>query len=260
MKTLLGLLAVPAMAYAAICTWMYVQQRELVYFPQFTLTAASETNFALARDDATLRGWVVNAGRPDPILYFGGNAERIEDNRDEFAQWFPGHSVYLVAYRGYGASDGTPSEPALFADALALYDEIRKQHPGQPITVVGRSLGSGVASYLASRRPVAGLVLVTPFDSLSSVGQAHYRWLPVKWLSKDRYESTRHLSEYHGPLLVIRAGQDEVIPAANTQQLIDSLARPPRIVDLPHADHNSVGAESAYARALAEFVAARPSP
>lgn len=260
MKTLLGLLAVLVLVYSVICAWMYVQQRELTYFPQFTLTAAADTNFALVRDDTVLRGWVVDAGQSDPILYFGGNAERIEDNRDEFAQWFPGRSIYLVAYRGYGASGGRPSEPALFADALALYDEIRTRHPGQPITVIGRSLGSGVASYLASQRPVAGLVLVTPFDSLSGVGQFHYRWLPVKWLSKDHYDSARYLSKYDGPVLVVRAGRDQVVPAASTQRLIDSLARPPRVVDLPDADHNSVGAESAYARALAEFAATRPSP
>lgn len=260
MKTVLGLLTALALAYAAMCIWMYVQQRELMYFPQFTLAAAADTDFALARDGVVLRGWVVNVGQREPILYFGGNAERIEDNRGDFARWFPRHSVYLVAYRGYGASEGRPSEPALFADSLRLYDEVSQRHPGQPITVIGRSLGSGVASYLASQRPVAGLVLVTPFDSLSNVGQAHYPWLPVKWLSKDHYDSVRHLAGYDGPLLVIRAGQDQVVPAASTERLVESLPRPPKVVDLPNADHNSVGAESAYARALAEFAATRPSP
>ena len=110
------------------------------------------------------------------------------------------------------------------------------------IAVIGRSLGSGVASHVAAQRPVARLVLVTPFDSLADVGQAHYRWLPVRWLVKDRYESARYLAKYHGPVLVIRAGRDQVIPAASTHRLIASLPRRRRSSSCPRPTTNDLDA------------------
>ncbi|MGH8078862.1 MAG: alpha/beta hydrolase [Lysobacter sp.] len=248
-----------AMGYLGLCAWMYSKQREFTYFPQFTRVDSRETDYELRREGATLRGWLVNPGRPNAILYFGGNAERVEMSRDEFAALFPDSSVYLLAYRGYGASDGSPNEADLFADALALFDHVRARHSGS-IAVIGRSLGSGIASYLASQRPVEGLVLITPFDSLADVASAHYPWLPVRSLFRERYESTRHLADYRGPILVIRAGRDEVIPAANTNRLIAALATPPRIVDLPGADHNSISDDPAYGKALTAFVNAQQSP
>lgn len=255
MRSVLVPLAMLAMAYAGICAWMYFKQRDMMYFPQFTRVDAAQTDFAIEREDVTLRGWVLNPGKPRAIVYFGGNGERIEGNREDFLRWFPDDSVYLVAYRGYGASEGEPSEQALLGDALAIFDKARSQHPGQPVSVVGRSLGSGVASYVASKRSVAKLVLITPFDSLAAVGQSHYRWFPVSWLARDRYESVRYLPQYKGPLLVIRAGRDEVIPAANTDRLIASLPSRPQIVELAEAGHNDLDADPAYGRALSEFVA-----
>lgn len=257
-RSLYVLLAVCVLGYAGICAWMYAQQRTLMYYPQFTRTEVRQADFDIDRDGIKLRGWMVNAGQPGAILYFGGNAERVEAMRDEFAQWFPDSSVYLLPYRGYGASEGTPSQSALFGDALALYDHVQARQHGAPIMVIGRSLGSGVASYVASRRPVAKLVLVTPFDSMVDVAQAHYRWLPVRWLIKDRYPSTRYLARYTGPILIIRAGDDAVVPAANTDRLIASLPKPPRIVEIADADHNSIGANPAYRKALTTFLATPP--
>ena len=259
-KLLAGLLALPVLGYGAACSWMYAKQRDLMYFPQATRADAAQTDFGIARNGVMLNGWLVNPGQPRAVIYFGGNAERIESMRDEFAQWFPGSSVYLVPYRGFGASEGEPSEAALFEDALAVYDQASARQPGAPIAVIGRSLGSGVASYVASRRPVAGLVLVTPFDSMAAVAHAHYPWLPVKWLVQDRYESTRYVAKYDGPALVVRAGHDQVIPAVHTDRLVAAFARPPRVLDLPEADHGNVAADPAYGRTLAGFVSAIAAP
>ena len=254
LKAALAIVGTFTLAYLALCGWMYAKQRELVYFPHYTRVEPQRTDFELRRDRVTLRGWVVNPGQPGAIVYFGGNAESVEGMRDDFARWFPRHSTYLVAYRGFGASDGSPTEAALLADALAVFDAVQARHPGAGITAIGRSLGSGVASYVASQRPVARLVLITPFDSLADVAQAHYRWLPVSRLMKDRYESTRYLAEYHGPVLVIRAGRDEVIPSTNTDRLVASLATPPQVIELPAADHNTVGDDPRFGEALRGFV------
>ena len=163
--------------------------------------------------------------------------------------------MYLVAYRGYGASDGAPTADALLADALALFDAVQARHPGQPVSVIGRSLGSGIASHLASQRPVDRLALITPFDSLARVAQAHYPWLPVRWLLRDGYPSADWLRGYRGQVLVLRAGHDEVIPAANTHALVATL--PPastRVVDIAEAGHNDIGMFPAFGEALAGFM------
>lgn len=253
-RPLLSLAALAAFAYASLCMWLYVQQHDLMYFPQATRSAAADADFSIVRDGTTLRGWIVNAGQADPILYFGGNAERVEQRREQFARLFPDHSVYLLAYRGYGASEGRPSERALFGDALAFFDHVQARHAGQPVAVIGSSLGSGIAGYLASQRKVPRLVLIAPFDSMVEVARSHYPLLPVRWLISDRYQSAAHLAGYAEPVLVIRAGRDQVIPAASTVRLIESLGTAPRVLLLPEADHNSIGTDPAYETALQDFI------
>ena len=147
-----------------------------------------------------------------------------------------------------------PREQICSADALALYDEVRGRHPGQPIAVIGRSLGSGVASHVAAQRDVSKLVLVTPFDSLAEVAQTHYPWLPARWLVRDRYPSAELLRRYAGPILVVRAGRDRVIPARNTDRLVAALPSTTTVLNLEQADHDSVGAFPAYGEALSAFM------
>lgn len=240
--------------YLALCALLYLQQRRLVYYPQFTRTEQARTDFAFARPDAVLRGWVVNPGQRDALLYFGGNAEAVESNREAFARWLPSHTVYLVAYRGYGASDGHPSETALLADALALRDEVARRHPAGRVAVAGRSLGSGVATHVAAERAVPDLVLVTPFDSLAAVARSHYPVFPVDLLLRDRYESVKRLPRHRGRLLVLRAGRDAVVPPANTDRLLAALDGRAEVVDFPGAGHDDLSADPAYWPAIRGFL------
>lgn len=250
----LAALAMPLLLYAAICAWMYHAQRDLLYVPQATRVDAATTDFTLAHGGIVLRGWIANPGKPRALLYFGGNAESVQRNREDFARWFPGHAAYLLAYRGYGASDGVPTQALLVGDAVALYDHVHALHPRMPIDVIGRSLGSGVASQLAARRPVARLALVTPFDGMAEVAHAHYPWLPVRWLLQDDYRSAQALAGFDGAVLVVRAGRDAVIPRARTQALIDALPRPPQVLELADAGHDDVRAWPAYAATMSAFM------
>lgn len=253
-RTLLALAVVALLAYAALCLLVFARQRDLVYFPALTRADAAATDFQLRSGDAVLRGWVVGPGRRDALVYFGGNAERVEAWRGPFAQWFDGRTVYLVAYRGYGASDGTPGQQALLDDSLAVYDEIRRRHPDGDIAVVGRSLGTGVAAWVASQRPVERLALVTPFDGLAEVGQAHYPWLPVRWLARERYPAAEYLRDYRGRVLVLRSGRDTVVPPRNTDRLLEALPAPARVVDFPEHDHVGLADDPRYGEALAGFM------
>lgn len=250
----LTLLVLVSLGYLAICGLMYLRQDGLVYFPQYTRVAAAETNFALEREGLVLRGWQLNPGRGDALVYFGGNAESVQHGAREMAAWFPGRSIYVLAYRGYGASEGEPSEPALVGDALALHDHVRSLHPDGDLAVVGRSLGSGVAAQVAGARPVDRLALITPFDSLSGVAALHYPWLPVRMLMKDHYDSARALSGFRQPVLIIEAGRDQVVPGTSTKRLVEALPRAPLRLRIANADHDSALGTDAEVQALKAFV------
>ncbi|OHE84861.1 MAG: hypothetical protein A2579_05285 [Lysobacterales bacterium RIFOXYD1_FULL_69_11] len=252
-RTLLCTLVLLAMGYLAVCVLVAVRQRDLMYFPGFTRTSAADVDLTLVVDDVRLRAWVVNPDRAHALVYFGGNAEAVEVHRETFAHWFPDHTVYLPAYRGYGASEGSPSEDALKRDALAFFDHATGRHTS--VDVIGRSLGSGVAAHVASRRPVQRLALVTPFDSMVTVARHHYPWLPVDWLLRDRFDSALALGRFEGEVQVVRAEQDEVVPAHSTRGLIDALPfASTSEVTLAGAGHNTVDANPAYGAALQAFM------
>jgi pimeloyl-ACP methyl ester carboxylesterase len=151
------------------------------------------------------------------LIYFGGNAEDVSGNLPGFSEAFADHALYLLHYRGYGGSSGMPTEAALFADAIALFDKVHAEH--ENVVVVGRSLGSGVAVHLASLRPVARLVLVTPYDSLQELAAHQFPYFPVRWLLLDKFESWRYAAKVVAPTLVIAAEHDEVVPRTSTESL-----------------------------------------
>ncbi len=252
LRYMLGAFVVAVATYLAICALLYVQQRNMLYFPQHTKVDAASTNFLLNNDGITLRGWIINPGQSKAIMYFGGNGERIEINRDTFAQWFSKHTIYLLSYRGYGASDGTPEQSALVADAIALYDNVAAQHVS--IAAVGRSLGSGVAMQLAANRDLQKIALITPFDSIDRVAKHYYWYLPVSLLTLDKFESWRVAKTLTIPTLVIRAGNDEVIPAANTAALIAGFNNRPQEIIIEGAGHNDLDLDENYSRSLQLFL------
>lgn len=202
---MLWLALAPVLLYLGLCGFLYARQRSLIYYPQFTTVDADRTDFEFARDGVTLRRLGAQPGtaaRP-ALLRRQRGIRAIQPQR--LRALVPaafGVSARLPRLRRQrGRPHGT------VGDALALYDRVRDRHPAG-IDVIGRSLGSGVASRLAAERPVRRLALVTPFDSMASLIQAHYRWLPARWLTRDRFDSVRHLSGYRGPVLVVRAGRD----------------------------------------------------
>ena len=253
-------------ATAALPATMFAFQDRLIFFPQPILGPEPRARPGLepvelaAADGARLRGWLVRA-EPSPapaplVIYFGGNAEEVSWLIDA-APRLGGWSLLLVNYRGYGRSDGAPGQTALFADALALHDwaRARADVARDRVVAMGRSLGSGVAVHLAAERPLTGVVLVTPFDSLTAVAQRHYPWLPVRWLLRHPFDSLARAPGIRAPLLCVAAGRDRVIPPAHAARLREAWAGPTRWLELPLADHDSVSAEPADWSAIAQFLA-----
>lgn len=246
LRYVLTLLILLAAVYLALCALLFFFQRSLIYFPQPRTLVSGTHTLQLASEAGPVLVTVRRRPGAQALLYFGGNAEDVSWSLPTLAEAYPEHSLYLLHYRGYGGSAGAPSEAALFADALALYESARKEQQ-QQITVVGRSLGSGVAVYLASQRLVERLVLVTPYDSIQELAAQRFSWFPIRWLLKDKFESWRHAGQVAAPTLLLAAEKDEVIPLASTQALLTHFPQGlARLAIIPGQDHNSISEGAAY--------------
>ena len=190
------------------------------------------------------------------MLYFGGNAEEVSWMIEAAQANASGVSWLLMDYRGYGQSAGAPSEKALVEDALALYDHAAKLPGTDPkrIFAFGRSLGSGVAVALAAERPLAGVVLATPFDSLAAVAKRYYWYLPVDWMLKHRFDSAARAPQLKTPLLCLIAERDEVIPAVHAERLFEAWGGAKRKVVLAEAGHNTTDAHPMFWPAIRAFL------
>lgn len=232
--------------YVAVCLGMFVAQRSFLYHPtpvDARQTAANTVDLAVG--GAVVKVSVHEQAGQKAIIYFGGNAEDVGLSLPAFAQAFPNYAIYMPHYRGFGGSTGEPTEEALQADAKRLFDQVHSAHPD--VTVVGRSLGTGVAVRLAAADDVRHLVLVTPYDSILNVAKGQYPWLPVGLLLKDRFEAARSAPAIRAKTVILVAGKDRVIPWERTQALYSAFA--PGIATLkvvPEADHDSIISSSGY--------------
>ncbi|RON17218.1 hypothetical protein BK660_25160 [Pseudomonas brassicacearum] len=248
-RTLALIVVILAALYLALCAALFVFQRALIYYPQPSALATPASLLTLNVEDAQVQVSVRPHDGPNALIYFGGNAEDVSRSLSGFSQAFPEYALYLMHYRGFGGSSGSPSEEAIARDALTLFDKVYSIHPN--VAVVGRSLGSGVAVRLASQRPAARLILITPYNSLESLARQQFRWFPVKWLLQDRFESWRYAAHITVPTLLIVASHDEVIPRSSTQQLYTHFA--PGVATLkaiPGTGHNSISDSPEYLKLI----------
>jgi pimeloyl-ACP methyl ester carboxylesterase len=244
-RTLMSLVALIVAVYLVLCAALFFFQRSLIYFPQPNAVTSADSQLTLSMPDAQVSVITRERVGPRALIYFGGNAEDVSHNLPEFAEAFPEYAVYLLNYRGFGGSGGSPSEAAIAEDALALFDQVYASHP--QVSLIGRSLGSGVAVRLASQRPVQNLILVTPYNSLEEIAARQYPWVPVKWLLKDRFESGKYAAHIRVPTLLLAASDDEVIPRASTQRLLENFPQGVAVLRVvPDSGHNSISDRKQY--------------
>ncbi len=200
---------------------------------------------AIAAEDGTvLRGWFFNRGANTPlVVMYGGNAMNV-GNLTHIAAADPTRSYILMNYRGYGNSAGTPSEKALLADARYCIRYARAQmgNPNAPLYLVGFSLGSGVATQLATTENPTGLILICPFDNITSVACNVVPFFP-RLLPLDTWDSAAYAPKVTCPVTIMRANYDSVVPAESTDKLIQAFPTPPSVRRY-EADHNTIFATS----------------
>jgi pimeloyl-ACP methyl ester carboxylesterase len=186
------------------------------------------------------------------LLVFGGNAEDADWRLRHFGGWLDDVASATCFYRGYGPSGGVPSEAALVADALLIHDHLVELLEPARVVVAGFSLGSGVAAQLARARPLAGLVLVTAFDSIEAMAAARYPFVPVRLLLRHPFRTDAALAGLAVPVAVIAADADHVVPPEHTRRLVDDLAQPVMVTWIRDADHVSLYDRPEYRAAFVE--------
>lgn len=236
-------LALLLLSYVVVAGRLWMVQQDLIYLPG---TAPPQTRILAAEG---LQLWPANSSPSDyrgllaepttppvrgTIILFHGNAGSAQDR----AFYLPalrrhGYRVLLAEYPGYGGRPGAPDETVLVADGVATVAQVRAQF-GDPVLLWGESLGAGVAAAVAGHPDSvsAGLVLLTPWDSLRDVAQHHYWYLPVRWFLRDHYDSIGNLAAYRAPIALLVAGRDEVIPPRHGQRLFSVLQERTRRVRL----------------------------
>jgi fermentation-respiration switch protein FrsA (DUF1100 family) len=194
-------------------------------------------------DGTRLHGWYVpHPGAPAAVLFCHGNGGNIGFLTGvlRVLHLKVGAAVLAFDYRGYGRSEGQPSEAGILADAraarawLAAREKIREQD----VVLMGQSLGGAVAVDLAARDGAKALILESTFDSLPDVAAYYFPALPVRWLMWTRFDSAALIGRYHGPLLQVHGGVDTVVPLACGRRLFQAANEPKQFMLLPHHGHN----------------------
>ncbi|NNF99925.1 MAG: alpha/beta fold hydrolase [Desulfobacteraceae bacterium] len=239
-----------AVGYIAVILLAYVLQNKMLYFPaKATLNQLVRQTAAISMslwpgEDAGYRGLMKSPLKdhcPGTIVVFHGNAGSAVDRSYYMRALHPlGYRVFLAEYPGYGARAGGPGEKAIVKDALETLAVLHETF-GEPLYIWGESLGCGVAAAcVADRRiPVAGVILLTPWDTLANVAHSAYPFLPTGLLLKDRYDNIRNLKQYPGPTAIIKAGRDEVIKNRFTDNLFAQIPGQKKLWTFDNAGHNS---------------------
>lgn len=244
----MNLLLGGAAVYGAYVGALYLLQdrlvfrRDLVTSANYPLPEGTERLQLRTGDGETIVGNLVRARRRSRglVIGFSGNAWHGDDCTTFIAHRLTDVDVAVFHYRGYAPSTGTPSEAALFADALLIYDTLVKGMAPERVYAFGFSLGSGVAAYLAANRPLAGQLLVTPFDSIEEIARQRYRGVPVRYLIKNPFRSIDHLDGKKVPTVVILASEDRIVPHERSARLIASLVDPVLVETIPDSTHVSI--------------------
>lgn len=258
------LLLLPVLLYAATCAAVYLFQSALI-FPVGQVPPAGPPPPGAVRVELRaasgerLAGLYVppgagegEMGLPPVIIGFGGNAWNADAMAATLRDLFPVADVVAFHYRGYPPSEGIPGAAALREDAVAIFDWAAQRFPRRRIVAIGFSIGSGVAAALASQRPLAGAILVTPFDSLAAAAGDHYRWLPVRLLFRHEMAAAEDLRGCRVPVAILSGGADTLILPARTDAL--RRAVPNLVFDrtIAGAGHNDIYRREEFRAAMRE--------
>lgn len=270
----MGFIAVAGLGYAGLVLVMYLSQASLLYLPDLPTRELVTTPAAIGldhesvelptADGITLHGWFVPHPEPRGVLLFcHGNAGNISHRLESIRVFHElGLSVFIFDYRGYGQSEGSPSEQGTYLDAAAARDHLVRDRgiPPESLVVFGRSLGAAIAARLAAdqltaARQPAALIVESAFTSAPELAAELYPWLPARWLTRFDYATADHLARLTVPVLIIHSHDDEIVPFDHGRRLFALAGEPKRFLEL-RGGHNDgfLVSDTAYRAGLRDFL------
>lgn len=265
---MLKLLLILVGAYLLLVGFAYMTQAGMLYLPGLPGRQLEATPHAIgldyedvlldASDGVRIHGWFIPGDATRVLLYFHGNAGNISHRLHTLRQFHDlGLSVFIIDYRGYGKSEGSPGEDGLYRDAEAAWQYLTDVRgiPAGNIVVFGRSLGGSIASWLASERSPGALILDSSFTSVPDIGQEAYPWLPVRLLSRFQHATIEHVAKATCPVLVVHSRHDDIIPFHHGKALFSAANEPKFFVEL-RGGHNdaSITSQTVYLDGLRSFL------
>lgn len=238
--------------YITVLVLMYSFQRSIMYHPvkenvapeKFGLIGMQDLRLKTS-DNISVQAWYkAPKENGELVLYFHGNAGNLSDRFDKFSAFLEqGYGVLGLSYRGFGTSEGTPSEEGIYQDARAAIEYIKSQNIDlKRVVIFGESLGTGVAVQMATENNFKAIVLEAPYTSVANRAQEMYWFLPVKLLLKDHFNSIKKIPSVKTPVLVIHGEQDVVIPKKHGEKIFAAAPEPKKLViysDTGHSDFDS---------------------
>ncbi len=266
-------LFIAAMVYGLFVVLVFLRQDKMVFFPDYPSRQLYEMpanvglkyeSVSLVTDDGVnLHGWYLpRAGASKVLLFFHGNAGNISHRLDSLILFHElGLNVLIFDYRGYGQSEGRPSEQGTYRDAEAAWRFLLEQKgfEAREVILFGRSLGGAVAANLAMRHTGAGVILESSFTSVEQLAKKYYAFLPVRWISRIHYDTASIVSRIGSPILIVHSREDEIIPFEHGQALFALASEPKRFLEI-HGSHDQgfyVSGET-YRQGLREFLHSLP--
>jgi len=238
---------------------LYFLQEKLMFLPttleqdyQYQFNYPFEELFLETDDDAIINALHFKTEEPKGVLlYFHGNAGDLS-RWGKITEYFVSkhYDVLVMDYRTYGKSIGTLSEEALYKDAQYCYDYLLQQYSEDTITLYGRSLGTGLASYLASKNKPKQLILETPYYSIVDVAKHRFPIFPVKSLLKYHFPTYKYLPQVQCPITIIHGTDDSVVPYASGKKLLDLGIETIEFITVDHGEHNNLIEFDAYHNAI----------
>jgi len=272
LQNLLYWLFVAAVCYGAVALYLFIMQPRLLYYPdmpgrELVATPADvglvyENVSLQTRDGVQLHAWFIPAERPRAtVLFCHGNAGNISHRLDSIRLLHSlGLQVLIFDYRGYGQSEGRPSEKGSYRDVDAAWRYLLdvRDLPEDGIILFGRSLGAAVAADLASRTRPAAVILESAFTSVPDMAAGIYPWLQVRLLSRYRYDNLGKVTLISAPLLLVHSREDEIIPFSHGERLFRQAREPKQFLEI-NGGHNDafLTSRKAYTQGLEAFLAAR---
>ncbi len=224
--------------YAGATYMLYSTQDSKIFvtshLEKCNLTKAKEISFKTT-DGITLKGAAITHSKNAPlVLYFGGNAENVECFVENVASKIPEYNFIAFNYPGYDKSQGKPTQERILKYALEIYKKYN------PDIVIGRSLGSAVAIYVASKEPVKKLVLITPIDSILNIAKSKFPYLPISLLLKHKFEADKWIENVNANVALILVENENIVPKKNLENILSKIKNIKFKKEIKDVNHNNL--------------------